>query len=134
MTGRCGFPKLLSTLSFFSILALCMVSGCLLEQVSENNQMITGKDTLTGNQRDEAIDIALNDREVHDYLKNGYTLKNVGPLCYEQSPGDGNIYKSCFTGVEFETKDVYLVVYVDQEKHVVNSTSMIYIRNPVVAP
>jgi len=83
---------------------------------------------------DAAIAIALNDTEVKGYLRNGYLIKKAGPLCYEQSLSDRNIYKSCFTGVEIETSEVYLVAYVDLEKHVVNKTSTMYIRNPVIAP
>ena len=84
-------------------------------------------------QQDDAIGIALNDSEVRNYLQNGYTIKKTGPLCYEQSLSDRQIYKSYFTGVEIETDTVYLIAYVDGEKRKVNKTVTINIRNPVVA-
>ncbi|MDD1685650.1 hypothetical protein [Methanoregula sp.] len=83
-------------------------------------------------ERADAVAIALNDRDVQDYLRNGYTIGNVGPLCYERSLSDRKIYKSCFTGVEFNTPDVFLIVYVDLKKGEVNETSAMYNRNPVV--
>jgi len=134
MTGRCGFPKLLFILSLFFVFTFCIGAGCLHESLSESRQINSRYDSVEKNQSKEAIAIALADEEVRALLKNGYSLKNVGPLCYEKAPGDGNIYQACFTGVEFETKTVYLVAYVDLDKHVVNSTSTIYIRNPVVPP
>jgi hypothetical protein len=109
-----------------------MISGCLQEQESENKQIITSNDTFTDTQRDDAISIALNDREVQDYLQNGYILKDVGPLCYGRTLEDEKYYELCFIGVGFETRDVYLIVYVDLEKQIVNSTSTNYIRHPVI--
>ena len=134
MTGRCGFPKPLSILSFFLVITFCIIAGCLHESISGSRQTTSGNDMMNNNQSDEAIAIALADKEVRAFLQDGYTLKNVGPLCYEKAPGDGNVYEACFTGVEFETKNVYLVAYVDLNKHRVNSTSTMYIRKPIVPP
>lgn len=134
MTGRCGFPKLLFILSLFLVLTIGIITGCLHGSMSESGQITYGNKTVNNNQSDEAIAIALADKEVQAFLRNGYTLKDVGPLCYEKAPGDGNVYEACFTGVEFETKNVYLIVYVDLNNHRVNSTSTMYIRNPIVPP
>jgi hypothetical protein len=82
--------------------------------------------------RADAVAIALNDSEVQDYLRNGYTLGNIGPLCYERSMSDQKIYTLCFTGVEFYTPDVFLVAYVDMKKGEVNQTSVMNNRKPVV--
>jgi hypothetical protein len=119
-------------LFFFFILALCILLGC-----TQNNNPVNSIPSLTHDipltiQQDEAIAIALNDSEVRDYLQKGYVIKNVGPLCYEQSLADRKIYKSCSTGVEIETDDVYLIAYIDAEKHIVNRTSTIYIRSPAI--
>jgi hypothetical protein len=108
------------------------ISGC----IQSNDTRDGGSPQVTqppvSVERSDAVAIALNNSEVQDYLRKGYTLGTVGPLCYEQSLGDRKIYKSCFTGIEFETPDVFLVVYVDMKKGEVNKTSAMYNRNPVV--
>lgn len=110
----------------------CIISGCI--QSNDPREGGSPQDTQTSAsvERADAVAIALNNSEVQDYLRNGYTLGNVGPLCYERSMSDRTIYKLCFTGVEFDTPDVFLVVYVDMKNGEVNKTSAIYNRNPVV--
>ena len=110
----------------------CNVSGCI--QSNDTREGGSPQDTQPSASVDraDAVAIALNDSEVQDYLRNGYTLGNVGPLCYERSMSDQKIYKLCFIGVEFYTRDVFLVVYVDLKKGEVNKTSVMYNRNPVV--
>jgi hypothetical protein len=132
MTGRHGFPEPKPLISIFFILALCIISGCIQGDDMRKGESHQEPGILAGNESADAVAIALNDNEVQDYLRNGYTMGNVGPLCYERSPGDGKIYKLCFTGVEFTTPDVFLVVYVDTKKGEVNKTSAMYNRNPVV--
>jgi len=123
---------MLIPLSLFFLVALCIVPGCVQDPVSKpvSTTAVQSYDA----QRTAAISVALNDSEVQGYLHNNYTIKNVGPLCYEQSLPDRNIYKSCFIGVEIETQEDYLIAYVDLEKNVVNKTMTMYIRNPVIVP
>ncbi len=106
--------------------------GCILSNDSREGGSQRETQSAVSVERNDAVAIALNDSEVQDYLRKGYTLGNVGPLCYEQSLSDRKIYKSCFTGIEFETPDVFLIVYVDMKKGEVNKTSAMYKRNPVV--
>jgi hypothetical protein len=134
MTGRCGSRNVLIPLSLFFMVALCIVPGCVREKIPVSETVPTTAAQFSDSQRAAAIAVALNDREVQGYLRNNYTIKNVGPLCYEQSLPDRNIYKSCFIGVEIETQEDYLIAYVDLEKSVVNKTMTMYIRNPVIAP
>lgn len=121
------------------MLVLCLIAGCIQNNSPDDHLPgIIVSPAPTSNSpftidRDEAVVIALNDPAVREYIRNGYKIKNVGPLCYEKSLSDGKIYKSCFTGVEFETENVYLTAYVDLENHVVNETATMYIRNPVIA-
>ena len=108
------------------------ISGCIQSNDTREGGSPQVTQTPVSVERTDAVAIALNNSEVQDYLKKGYTLGNVGPLCYEQSLSDRKIYTSCFTGIEFDTPDVFLVVYVDMKKGEVNKTSAMYNRNPVV--
>lgn len=126
-------------LSFFFILILCAISGCIDNNTPDDNSpskihdAVQTLDTQNGINRDDVIAIALNDTEVRDYIQDGYEIKDVGRRCYISVPGDGKEYEFCFTGVEIETKNVYLTVYVDLDKRVVNHTATMYIRSPVIA-
>lgn len=121
------------------MLLLCLVAGCI--QNNSPDEQLPGiivspaptSDSPVTIDRDEAVAIALKDPVVREYIRNGFEIINVGPLCYEKSLSDGKIYKSCFTGVEFKTENVYLTAYVDLENRVVNETATIYIRSPVMA-
>lgn len=60
----------------------CNISGCI--QSNDPREGGSPQDTQppVGVERTDAIAIALNDSEVKDYLKKGYTLGNVGPICF----------------------------------------------------
>jgi hypothetical protein len=119
---------------------LCALSGCILNNTADDDtqkKMISPNSTITTpmvTNRDNVIAIALNDTEVRDYIQEGYEIKNVGRLCYISAPGDGKEYELCFPTVEIETKNVYLTVYVDSDKRVVNHTATMYIRSPLIVP
>lgn len=123
----------IKTISLILCVLFILTAGCTQDPIANEDPDKNVNDTQIHNMSAEAIGIALNDSVVRDYLRNGYEIRNVGPLCYKRSLIDRKIYKFCITGVEFETKNVYLIAYVDLEKHVVNDTATMYIRSPVIA-
>lgn len=123
-----GIVAIFATLLILAI----FISGCIMSNDTRDGGAPQETQPPVIVEHPDAVTIALNDSDVQYYLRNGYTLEKIEPLCYEQSLSDRKIYKSCFTGIEFETPDVFLVVYVDMKKGKVNKTFAMNHRNPVV--